>query len=212
MVVQLQQIFLILSNHPVSGHKVANAPLLARGAPVRQVCSKYRQRILVCGARDISTTYIVAALLIAPLYLACRWYRTFKATYRDSVLKYFNITSADDAGDIQRRLFRVSSPPRTRRGRHRRRRRESGRSCRRRIDRTSSKRLSLSLTGSFISAKHNSICDAFKRVVQSGEHVGRSHVHAGHRFGGYDDLPDRRGRRCDSLQHLLLKQFGVREE
>ena len=47
MVVQLQQIFLILSNHPVSGHKVANdafflvpePPLLARrGDTPQQIC------------------------------------------------------------------------------------------------------------------------------------------------------------------------------
>jgi uncharacterized membrane protein len=41
------------------------------------------------GAGDVSTTYIVAALMLAPLYVACRWYRSFKAAHRDSLLKYF---------------------------------------------------------------------------------------------------------------------------
>jgi len=41
------------------------------------------------GAGDVSTTYIVAALFLLPLYVACRWYRAFKAAHRDSLLKYF---------------------------------------------------------------------------------------------------------------------------
>jgi uncharacterized membrane protein len=41
------------------------------------------------GVGDMSTTYIMAALLLVPLYVACRWYRTFKAAHRESLLKYF---------------------------------------------------------------------------------------------------------------------------
>lgn len=41
------------------------------------------------GFGDIWTTYIVAVLLLPPLYVACRWYRTLKASGRWPVLKYF---------------------------------------------------------------------------------------------------------------------------
>jgi uncharacterized membrane protein len=41
------------------------------------------------GIGDISTTYIVWALLLVPLYLARRWYRTLKTAHPDSLLKYF---------------------------------------------------------------------------------------------------------------------------
>jgi len=41
------------------------------------------------GFGDITTTYIVWALMLVPLYYACRWYRSFKAEHPDSVLKYF---------------------------------------------------------------------------------------------------------------------------
>jgi uncharacterized membrane protein len=41
------------------------------------------------GFGDLTTTYIVAAVLIVLLYPACRWYRTQKGKYPDSVLKYF---------------------------------------------------------------------------------------------------------------------------
>jgi uncharacterized membrane protein len=41
------------------------------------------------GFGDISTTYIIWALLLLPLYIACRWYRTLKTTHPDSVFKYF---------------------------------------------------------------------------------------------------------------------------
>jgi uncharacterized membrane protein len=40
------------------------------------------------GFGDISTTYIVWALLLVPLYMACRWYRDVKKAYPDSFLKY----------------------------------------------------------------------------------------------------------------------------
>jgi hypothetical protein len=41
------------------------------------------------GFGDITTTYIVWALMLVPLYYACRWYRSFKAAHPDSALKYF---------------------------------------------------------------------------------------------------------------------------
>ena len=41
------------------------------------------------GIGNISTTYIVWALMLPPLYFTCRWYRTFKASHPDSFLKYF---------------------------------------------------------------------------------------------------------------------------
>jgi uncharacterized membrane protein len=41
------------------------------------------------GFGDISTTYIVWALLLVPLYFACLWYRDLKKAYPDSILKYF---------------------------------------------------------------------------------------------------------------------------
>jgi uncharacterized membrane protein len=41
------------------------------------------------GFGDISTTYIVWALLLVPLYYACIWYRKMKTSHPDSVLKYF---------------------------------------------------------------------------------------------------------------------------
>jgi uncharacterized membrane protein len=40
------------------------------------------------GFGDISTTYIVWALLLAPLYVTCRWYRVVKKAHPDSFLKY----------------------------------------------------------------------------------------------------------------------------
>jgi uncharacterized membrane protein len=41
------------------------------------------------GFGDISTTYIVWALMLVPLYFACIWYRKMKTSHPDSVLKYF---------------------------------------------------------------------------------------------------------------------------
>jgi uncharacterized membrane protein len=41
------------------------------------------------GIGDISTTYIVWALLLVPLYFTCCWYRDLKKAHPDSVLKYF---------------------------------------------------------------------------------------------------------------------------
>lgn len=40
------------------------------------------------GFGDISTTYIVWALMLVPLYFSCRWYRDFKKMHPDSFLKY----------------------------------------------------------------------------------------------------------------------------
>lgn len=40
------------------------------------------------GAGDLTTTYVVTAVLLVLLYPACRWYRSFKARHPDSVLKY----------------------------------------------------------------------------------------------------------------------------
>jgi len=40
------------------------------------------------GAGNLTTTYIVAAVLLVLLYPACRWYRTVKAAHPDSFLKY----------------------------------------------------------------------------------------------------------------------------
>jgi uncharacterized membrane protein len=41
------------------------------------------------GFGDISTTYIVWALMLVPLYYACIWYRTLKKAHPESFLKYF---------------------------------------------------------------------------------------------------------------------------
>jgi uncharacterized membrane protein len=41
------------------------------------------------GFGDISTTYIVWALMLVPLYYLCIWYRDFKMAHPDSILKYF---------------------------------------------------------------------------------------------------------------------------
>jgi uncharacterized membrane protein len=41
------------------------------------------------GFGTISTTYIVWALMLVPLYFACIWYRKMKTSHPDSVLKYF---------------------------------------------------------------------------------------------------------------------------
>jgi uncharacterized membrane protein len=41
------------------------------------------------GFGDISTTYIVWAILLVPLYYACIWYRNLKTSNPDSILKYF---------------------------------------------------------------------------------------------------------------------------
>jgi uncharacterized membrane protein len=41
------------------------------------------------GVGNLATTYIVAALMLVPLYVACRWYRTLKKAHPQSVLKYF---------------------------------------------------------------------------------------------------------------------------
>jgi uncharacterized membrane protein len=41
------------------------------------------------GFGDISTTYIVWALMLVPLYYSCIWYRNVKKNYPDSFLKYF---------------------------------------------------------------------------------------------------------------------------
>src|SRR5882672_1740909 len=40
------------------------------------------------GAGDLSTTYIVAAVLLVLLYPACLWYRAFKSAHPKSFLKY----------------------------------------------------------------------------------------------------------------------------
>jgi uncharacterized membrane protein len=40
------------------------------------------------GFGDISTTYIVWAIMLVPLYYACLWYRDFKKVHSDSFLKY----------------------------------------------------------------------------------------------------------------------------
>jgi hypothetical protein len=40
------------------------------------------------GVGDLSTTYIVAVVMLALLYPACRWFRTTKAAHPDSFLKY----------------------------------------------------------------------------------------------------------------------------
>jgi uncharacterized membrane protein len=41
------------------------------------------------GIGGLTTTYVVAAILLVLLYPACLWYRRFKAAHPDSVLKYF---------------------------------------------------------------------------------------------------------------------------
>jgi uncharacterized membrane protein len=41
------------------------------------------------GAGDLTTTYVVAAIMLAFLYPACRWYRSLKAAHPASLLKYF---------------------------------------------------------------------------------------------------------------------------
>jgi uncharacterized membrane protein len=41
------------------------------------------------GVGGLTTTYVVAAILLVLLYPACLWYRRFKAAHPDSVLKYF---------------------------------------------------------------------------------------------------------------------------
>jgi uncharacterized membrane protein len=41
------------------------------------------------GAGDITTTYVVSAVLLIALYPACLWYRRVKAEHPDSWLKYF---------------------------------------------------------------------------------------------------------------------------
>ncbi len=41
------------------------------------------------GVGNLTTTYIVWAVMIVLLYPACRWYRTFKAAHPQSILKYF---------------------------------------------------------------------------------------------------------------------------
>ena len=41
------------------------------------------------GAGDLVTTYVVAFAMLALLYPACLWYRTFKAAHPQSILKYF---------------------------------------------------------------------------------------------------------------------------
>jgi uncharacterized membrane protein len=40
------------------------------------------------GAGDLTTTYIVAAVMLVWLYPACRWYRSLKTAHPTSVLKY----------------------------------------------------------------------------------------------------------------------------
>lgn len=41
------------------------------------------------GVGDLTTTYVVAAILCAALYPACLWYRGFKKAHPDTLLKYF---------------------------------------------------------------------------------------------------------------------------
>jgi hypothetical protein len=40
------------------------------------------------GVGDLSTTYIVAVIVLVLLYPLCRWFRTLKAAHPDSFLKY----------------------------------------------------------------------------------------------------------------------------
>ena len=41
------------------------------------------------GAGDLSTTYLAAAILLAAIYPACLWYRSFKAAHPASLLRFF---------------------------------------------------------------------------------------------------------------------------
>jgi uncharacterized membrane protein len=41
------------------------------------------------GVGDLTTTYVVAAVMLAFLYPACLWYRSVKAAHPQSLLKYF---------------------------------------------------------------------------------------------------------------------------
>jgi uncharacterized membrane protein len=40
------------------------------------------------GAGDLTTTYVVAAVMLVLLYPVCRWYRSFKAAHPQSFLRY----------------------------------------------------------------------------------------------------------------------------
>jgi uncharacterized membrane protein len=85
---------LMMKIEPLIGVR-ANGPLLVFGQTAMFFYVVHRMVLEVPatyfglrGFGDISTTYIIWALLLVPLYLACRWYRTIKKEYPDSFLKY----------------------------------------------------------------------------------------------------------------------------
>jgi hypothetical protein len=41
------------------------------------------------GVGNLTTTYVLSAALLALLYPACKWYRTFKQANANSLLKFF---------------------------------------------------------------------------------------------------------------------------
>ena len=76
----------------------------------------------------------------------------------------------------------------------------------------SPKRFSLSLTGSFISAKHNSMPAARSVSSSSRQHVGGRDVDARDRLGRDDEPAHRRRRARDGVEHAFVEQLGVGEE
>ena len=74
------------------------------------------------------------------------------------------------------------------------------------------KRLSLSFTGPFISAKHSSMPCVLQRLVQFAQHVGGGDVDAGHRLGRHHQPAHRRRRRGQRVAHHALEPFGIGKE
>ena len=76
----------------------------------------------------------------------------------------------------------------------------------------SPKRFSLSLTGSFISAKNISIPAACSVSSSSRDGVGGGDVDAGDRLGRDDEPADGGGRARDRVEHAVVEELGVGEK
>jgi uncharacterized membrane protein len=86
---------LLMKIEPIIGVR-ANGPLLLFGQTAMFYYLLHRLALEIPatyfglrGIGDISTTYIVWALMLVPLYYACLWYRKVKTSHPNSVLKYF---------------------------------------------------------------------------------------------------------------------------
>jgi uncharacterized membrane protein YeiB len=87
-------LWLLLKIEPVIGVR-ENGPLLVFGQTAmffylvhRLVMEIPATYFGLRGVGDLTTTYVVAAVMVLWLYPACLWYRSFKAAHPTSFLRY----------------------------------------------------------------------------------------------------------------------------